>query len=56
MKNLDKRGGKGMLHMLLPPPGGEGVTLLGAAENARITLKKRVSSEPYYPKKNHLIF
>jgi hypothetical protein len=32
---------------MLPPPGGrEGVTLIAAAENYRMTLEKRVSAEP----------
>jgi hypothetical protein len=32
--------------MLLPPYEGEGVTLVAAAENYRMTLKKRISTEP----------
>jgi hypothetical protein len=38
MKNPDKRGGKGMLPLgCLPLRGREGVILLAAAENKRIT-------------------
>jgi hypothetical protein len=41
MKNPDKRGGKGMLPLgCLPLWGREGVTLLAAAENKRITGKR----------------
>jgi UDP-N-acetyl-D-mannosaminuronate dehydrogenase len=41
MKNLNKRGGRGMLPACcLPLRGREGVTLLAAAENKRITQKK----------------
>jgi hypothetical protein len=41
MKNLNKRGGKGMLPTCcLPLWGREGVTLMAAAENKRITQKK----------------
>jgi hypothetical protein len=41
MKNPDKRGGKGMLPLgYLPLGGREGVTLLAAAENKRITGKR----------------
>jgi hypothetical protein len=41
MKNLNKRGGKGMFPACcLPLWGREGVTLLAAAENKRITQKK----------------
>jgi hypothetical protein len=41
MKNLNKRGGKGMLPLgCLPHWGREGVTLPAAAENKRITGKE----------------
>jgi hypothetical protein len=47
MKNPDKRGSKGMLPVCcLPLWGREGVTLLAAAENKRITKKKRISTKP----------
>jgi hypothetical protein len=47
MKNLNKRGGKGMLPACcFPLWGREGVTLLAAAENKRITQKKRISTKP----------
>jgi hypothetical protein len=47
MKNLNKRGGKGILSLgCLPLWGREGVTLLAAAENKRITEKKRISTKP----------
>jgi hypothetical protein len=50
MKNLNKRGGKGMLPACcLPLWGREGVTLLVAAENNRIR-KKRISTEPIFLK------
>jgi hypothetical protein len=46
MKNLNKKGGKEMLPACcLPLWGREGVTLLAAAENKRITLKKKISYE-----------
>jgi hypothetical protein len=49
MKNLNKRGGKGMLPVgCLPLWGREGVTLLAAAENKRITQKKRISTKPKF--------
>jgi len=42
---------KGILPLALPPLwGGEGVTLIAAAENYQITLKKRVSTEPVFMK------
>ncbi len=48
MKNLNKSGGRGMLPACLPPLWGrEGVTLPAAAENKRITQKKRISTEPF---------
>jgi hypothetical protein len=41
MKNPDKSGGKGMLPLgCLPLWGREGITLLSAAENKRITGKR----------------
>jgi hypothetical protein len=44
-----KEGVKGMLPACcLPLWGKEGVTLIAAAENYRMTLKKRVSTEPEY--------
>jgi hypothetical protein len=47
MKNLNKRGGTGMLPLYcLPLWGRVGVTLLAAAENKRITQKKRISTKP----------
>jgi hypothetical protein len=47
MKNLNKRGGRGMFSLgCLPLWGREGVTLLAAAENKRITKKKRISIKP----------
>jgi hypothetical protein len=47
MKNPDKRGGKGMLPACcLPLRGREGVTLPTAAENKRITQKKRILTKP----------
>jgi len=43
---------KGILPLgCLPLWGGEGVTLIAAAENYQITLKKRVLSEPKAVKK-----
>jgi hypothetical protein len=49
MKNPDKRGGKGMLPACcLPLWEREGVTLLAAAENKRITQKKRISTKPFF--------
>ena len=48
-KNPDKRGGKGMLSLgCLPHWGREGVTLLAAAENTRVTQKKRISTKPFF--------
>jgi hypothetical protein len=48
MKNLNKRGGKGMLPACcFPLRGREGVTLLAAAENKQITQKKRISTKPW---------
>jgi len=42
----DKRGGKGMLPLgCLPLWGREEVTLTAAADNYRMTLKKRISTE-----------
>jgi hypothetical protein len=53
MKNLNKSGGKGMLPACcLPLWGREGVTLLAAAENKRITQKKRISTKPITKKWN----
>jgi hypothetical protein len=47
MKNLNKRGGTGMLSLgCLPLWGREGVALLAAAENKQITQKKRISTKP----------
>jgi hypothetical protein len=47
MKNPDKRGGKGMLPLgCFPLWGREGVILLAATENKRITQKKRISTKP----------
>jgi hypothetical protein len=47
MKNLNKKGVKRMLPACCLPPGRrEGVTLLAATENMRITKKKRISTEP----------
>jgi hypothetical protein len=47
MKNLNNRGGKGMLSLgCLPLWRREGVTLPAAAENKRITQKKRISTKP----------
>jgi hypothetical protein len=42
--------------MLPPPLGREGVTLLAAAENKRITQKKRVSTEPKEQKNQHTLY
>jgi hypothetical protein len=48
MKNLNKRGGKGMLPACcLALREREGVTLLAAAENTRVTRKKRISTKPF---------
>jgi hypothetical protein len=50
MKNLNKRGGKGMLPACcLPHWGREGVTLTAATENKRITQKTRISTKPEFP-------
>jgi len=51
MKNLNNRRGKRMLPTCcLPLWGREGVTLLAAAENKRITGKKRISTKPFFIK------
>jgi hypothetical protein len=50
MKNLNKRGGKGMLTLgCLPLWGREGVTLLAAAENKRITRYKWIVVRCNFP-------
>jgi hypothetical protein len=52
-ENSDKRGGMGVLPTCcLPLRGREGVTLIAAAENKRITKKKRISTKPKTGKKN----
>ena len=52
-ENSDKRGGKGMLPACCHPLWRrEGVTLIAAAENKRITKKKRISTKPKTGKKN----
>ena len=44
-----KEGVKGMLPACcLPHWGREGVTLLAAAENTRVTQKKRISTKPFF--------
>ena len=49
----EKEGVKGMLPLgCLPLWGREGVTLIAAAENYRMTKKKRVSTEPKINKKS----
>jgi hypothetical protein len=50
LKNTPKKeGARGMLPACcLPLWGSEGVTLITAAENYRMTLKKRVSTEPFF--------
>jgi len=51
-KNPDKRGGKGMLSLgCLPYWGREGVTLLAAAENKRITGKRGFQQSPISQKR-----
>jgi hypothetical protein len=48
MKNLNKRGGKGMLPLgCLPLWGREGVTLMAAAEDKRITGKRGFQQSPF---------
>jgi hypothetical protein len=54
MKNLNKRGGKGMLPLgCLLLWGREGVTLLAAAENKRITGKRGLQQSQKF---NKIIF